>query len=123
MLTLSPSEPGRSVVWDLRTFHLGEVSRYRPFRSLAFRPRVGLSWQSWASGHLKRLRTVIFIEFGAPGDHLDHDLEFLMSTDWMPQLWSQSDLSAEAIKAASDEGLSVVPVRGHYELPEALADL
>lgn len=121
--TFVPSEPGDLVVWDLRTFHLGEVSRYRPFRSLVFRPRVGsvlakLGLRAPEDG----LRTVIFIEFGAPGDHLDHDLEFLMSTDWMPQLWSQSDLSAEAIKAASDEGLSVVPVRGHYELPEALAE-
>jgi hypothetical protein len=110
-----PTEPGDLVIWNLRILHTGEVLRYRPFTSKVVPPRF--------MGPLNRLgllvpeereRKALFMSFGRPSDHLDRFVDYLSRQDWTTRSWAAAQLDDEARRGASEAGLVIREVPGHF---------
>jgi hypothetical protein len=109
------AEVGDLVAWDLRILHTGQMTRFRPFPSVAVHPRLG--------GQLARLglevpeaceRIAFFLTFGLPSEHLTHYIDYLKTRDYARDAWARSSAPREVWHNATAAGLQMVSVPPFY---------
>jgi Phytanoyl-CoA dioxygenase (PhyH) len=109
------SEVGDLVAWDLRILHTGQMTRFRPFLSLAVPPSLGAALARFGlEVPEERERIALFLTFGIRGDHLTHYIDYLKTRDYARAEWARSHVTAEGWRNAEDAGVTMISVPPYY---------
>jgi hypothetical protein len=109
------SSPGDLVIWNLRTLHSADSVRLRWFPKLRLAPFLENRLPPWAKVAGDGKRMACFMTFAAPSPHLDHYLNYLLTRDYMRDIWKHSTWDEKTLGQARAAGM--------YVINEKIADL
>lgn len=105
---LVPSEPGDFVIWNMRTTHTGNCVRMRVFPNFKLPPKIESALPMSLRVPEPCMRAAVFCTLAAPSEHVQRNIDYLKSRDYMVKLWGGWAPSEETRRLATARGVELI---------------